>query len=120
MKLVKPEQVYYRNGGGIARIVLKYIPSGGMIGTLIQGDDKSWGLYYIREDLLHIDVLQEIVDLLTTANSRTAPPSGYYRCLGCGSLFKIQDVPYEEQAACEHDSCNGQVLCNKYKGWLYK
>jgi len=120
MKLVKPEHVYHLNGGGIARIVLKYIPSMGVVGNLIRDKNGNWAFHYARTDLLHTDVLQEVVDILKTANSRTAPPTGYYRCVGCGSLFKIQEVPYESQCACEHTSCDGQVFCNEYKGWLYK
>lgn len=121
MKLIEPVFQYRPNGGGLANVALTYIPTGAVIGYLTTDiGSKNWGLYYIRTDLLHVDILQEITSILKTVNSRTAPPSGYYRCVGCGSLFKIQEVPYEEQSACEHDSCDGQVFCCEYSGWLYK
>ena len=120
MKLVEFWYNYAVNGSGLANVGIFYIPSGGNIGYIYYDTvNNQWGLHYNSLHMLHVDILTAITEQLKTMNSRTAPPTGYYRCVGCGSLFKIQDVPYEEQAACEHDHCDGQVFCNEYKGWLY-
>ena len=121
MKTLEFHNNYHVNGAGLSTVSVIHADSNRVIGYLVSEPHipESWGFYTDTGTILTIAMLTEITARLKciVRKTFTAPPTGFFKCIGCGVQVPVKPVPYEEQCDCPSPSCDGQLMCNEYTGW---